>query len=464
MFGPSAVETNEKVDRRIAKQKPDQVCSLIYTSGTTGMPKAAALTHDNLTYVARSAGDVFSLDHTHHGLSYLPLSHIAAQQLDCIAPLTHGYGVDIAPNDALKGTNLKQHIVNTRPSYFLAVPRVWEKFKEVIESKLSSASQFRKILFGVSTYIGLRSVQHLQYIEAKEPSEIGYLDELTTEVSKIALWTFDTLLFSRVKEALGLDICKIAASGAGVLDPKVTDFFAGLNIRIINIYGMSESSGFITYEGKPLPGTEITTGKEGEIFVKGRHVFKEYWNNPEATKETVDDQGFLRTGDLGKLNDQGSLAITGRLKELIKTSGGENIPPIRIEQRLQQELPMISQALVVGDGKNFLTCLFTLKTELDSSGSPTNKLNQEVLELLQKIGSNATTVEGAANDQALHTYMEEGLARANKQADSQAQRVAKFKILPEDFTVANGLMTATLKVRRSEVTKRYVGLIEQMYA
>ena len=470
--------TDAKLDKRIAKQTADKVCALIYTSGTTGMPKAAALTHDNLTWTAARAGDTFSLDEKHWGLSYLPLSHIASQQLDCIAPITYGYGIDIAPNSALKGNNLIKHIVQANPTYFLAVPRVWEKFKEGMDAKLSAAPWHKRALFTAATYLSSRAVTHLQRIDAKATSDLTVFDKVVRKISNVILDFFEKVVFTPVKKAMGLSNCKYAASGAGALEPKVSDFFKSLNIRIIDVYGMSESSGPATIasgknvprgaSGTPLIGTDVIIAEpnaegEGEIRLKGRHIFHEYWNNPKATQETFDEQGYLRTGDLGKIDNDNNLFITGRIKELIKTSGGENIPPVRIEQKLQEMLPELSNAVVIGDKKNYLTCLLTLKTKLGAGDVPTNVLADEVQVKFSQLGSQATTVEEAIACNRVQTYITSSIEKANKQADSQAQNVQKFTLLPEDFTVANGLMTSTLKLRRAEITKRYQIEIEQMY-
>lgn len=461
-----------ELDERIEAQKPGDVCSLIYTSGTTGMPKAAALTHDNLTWTAAAVGEVFKLNASHQSLSYLPLSHIAAQQLDCIVPLIYGSAVNIAPSDALKGTNLKQHILNARPTYFLAVPRVWEKFKEGIEQAISQASSIKQFVFKAFCWLG-RNIQELQ---AK--AQLTALERVQLSIYSTAL-NIMSKCFGSPKALLGLDRCQIAASGAGALSPEVVDFFKGLNIRIIDLFGMSETSGptTISYDratpagscGKPLPGTEIeilnpNENGEGEICMKGRHVMSEYFLNPDATHEAIDERGFLHSGDLGKVDGHGNVFITGRLKELIKTSGGENIPPVRIEQKIKKQLPIVSQAVVIGDKRQFLTCLLTLQTEVDADGAPTDRLAKNVLDQLQLLGSEAKTVQEAANDLKLHVFLIEGIQRANKQADSAAQQVQKIAVLPEDFSVANGTMTATLKLKRPVIAQRHAPVIEALYA
>lgn len=472
--------SEDKVDKRIKKQTPDKPCSLIYTSGTTGNPKGATLTHDNLLWTASTAGRKFGMNPEHRGISYLPFSHIAAQQLDCIVPMLFGHSVDIAPRDALKGTNLRQHIVQARPTYFLAVPRVWEKFKEGIEGLVAKASPLKKMLFRVTTGIAKAIVPDFNALEAKkESSKLSFFEKIRYIFQKCLLSLLETLVFKKVKTAMGLERCQLAASGAGALDHETVRFFHGLNIRIIDLYGMSESSGPATLPGalgqssgscgQALPGSEIAIDKpdengEGEILIRGRHIFQGYWGNEKATREALDSEGFLHSGDRGRLDDQGNLFITGRIKELIKTSGGENIPPAKIEQKIKQELPIVSQAVVIGEGRNFLTCLVTLKTELDKEGNPTDRLAPEVLRTLQSIHSSATTLQQAANDPDVHKFLMQGIQRANQQADSQAQHIQKITVLSKDFSIANGMMTATLKLKRSAVEARYQHEIGEMYS
>lgn len=471
--------TEEKVDKRIKKQTLDKPCSLIYTSGTTGNPKGAILTHDNLLWTASTAGKRFGMNQEHRGLSYLPLSHIAAQQLDCIVPMIYGHSVDIAPRDALKGNNLRQHIVQAHPTYFLAVPRVWEKFKEGIEGLVAKASPLKKMLFRTTTGIAKALVPDFHTLqEKKESSRLSLFERIRYLFEKCILSLLETLVFKKVKAAMGLDQCHLAASGAGALDPEIVRFFQGLNIRIIDLYGMSESSGPATLPGalgqpagscgQALPGSDIRIANpdengEGEILIRGRHIFRGYWGNEKATSEALDSEGFLHSGDKGRLDSQGNLFITGRIKELIKTSGGENIPPARIEQKIKQELPIVSQAVVIGEGRNFLTCLITLKTELDAEGNPTERLTPEVIRTLQSIHSSAKTLQEASKDEAVLKFLMQGIQRANQQADSQAQHIQKITVLPEDFSVANGMMTATLKLKRSVIETRYQNEINEMY-
>jgi long-chain-fatty-acid--CoA ligase ACSBG len=471
--------SDEKLLKRIENQKPNQPCSIVYTSGTTGNPKGATLTHDNLLWAGNMAGKRFSATPDYRGISYLPLSHIAAQQLDCIAPLIFGYSIDIAPKDALKGTNLRQHIVHAQPTYFLAVPRVWEKFQEAITTQLKKASLFKKMVFSATTGIAKTMCPDFHRLsEKKNSSKLSLYERIRYVFEKSILSLLEAIIFKKIKAALGLDHCKMAASGAGALDPATVRFFDGLNIRIVDLYGLSESSGPATLPGpfgqpvgscgKALAESEIKINSpdekgEGEILIKGRNIFQGYWNNVNATKEAIDSEGFFHTGDKGRLDREGNLYITGRIKELIKTSGGENIPPLKIEQKITQEIPIVSQAVVIGDKRNYLTCLLTLKTELDADGNPTDQLSPDVIRTLQSIHSSVTSLRKAADDPEVQKILMKGIQRANQQADSQAQHVQKIKLLPEDFSIANGMLTSTLKLKRSVIEAHYQEQINNMY-
>lgn len=461
---------------RMASQSPDQVCSLIYTSGTTGLPKGAALTHDNLVWTAFVAGHEFSVVDADQGLSYLPLNHIAAQQLDAIVPLTFGFAVNIAPADALKGANLKQHIISTRPTYFLAVPRVWEKFKEGIEAKVALAPPLKKAMFNLATYAARKANGHA--FEGKDFINTT-ARKIQHSIDGVFLAGADKLVLSKLKTALGLNRARITATGAAPFRPDVREFFESLDIRVIDLYGMSESSGPTTLSldsdvpagsvGRALPGTEMMIANPdengvGEIKVRGRHVFKEYWKNPEKTAEALDADGWLCSGDLGRLDKDGNLFITGRLKELIITAGGENIPPVEIENAIQKELPIVSTCVVIGDHRKYLTALATLATEVDSEGKPTNQLTHDVIATLAASGSSATTLEEASQDSKVLSLVMEGIARANKHAHSRAQYVQKVTILPEELSVDQGTLTPTLKIKRGDVAKYFADHIEKMYA
>ncbi|KAG2777347.1 hypothetical protein Pcac1_g12100 [Phytophthora cactorum] len=267
----------------------------------------------------------------------------------------------------------------------------------------------------------------------------------------------------------------IYTSGAAPTSLEVMHFFASLNMPLYELFGQTESTGPLTFSmpnkwklgtvGPPLEGTQARIDPEtGEIQYTGRHVFMGYLHDEEATKKTVDENGWLYSGDIGELDEDGFLSITGRLKELIITSGGENIPPVLIENEIKAELPALSNVMVIGEKRNYLTFLCSLRVEPDTAtGAPTDKLDKVALAVAKEIGSDATTVSDAQSCEKFRQYISDGMARANTRAASRAQQVQKFSIIPRDFSIGGNELTPTMKVKRSVVEKMYMENIEKMY-
>ncbi|GMF38667.1 unnamed protein product [Phytophthora lilii] len=328
------------LDARMDAQLPGHCCSLIYTSGTTGPPKAAMISHDNLTWVTTA------VLHAHpealeakRSISFLPLSHTAAQLLDIHVPLIISSEVYFAGPDALRG-RLLATLQEVRPHYFCGVPRVWEKIMDALKEKLASAPDgLKKSLL---TWAMDKSASYLEQTQyGSSPSGFG-----------LRFWVGDLLVLSKIRYALGLDECTTFLTGAAPTSLEVMRFFSSLNMPLYELYGQTESTGPLTFSmpnkwklgsvGPPLEGTQVRIDlTTGEVQYTGRHVFMGYLNDEVATKKTVDDEGWLYSGDIGELDEDGYLKITGRLKELIITSGGENIPPVLIENEIKAELPAL---------------------------------------------------------------------------------------------------------------------------
>jgi len=289
------------------------------------------------------------------------------------------------------------------------------------------------------------------------------------------------LVFSKVKAALGLDRCRIAISGAAPIMKETLDFFMYFDIQIMEIYGMSESSGPHTLSlpwrfrigevGPDMPGASTRLDNpdaegNGEVCMGGRHVFMGYLNTEEKTRDAIDPQGWLHSGDIGRKDEDKFLRITGRIKELIITAGGENIPPVLIEDVVKEELPCISNAMLIGDKRKFLAILLTFKTQVDSDLQPTSKLSAPALDWCKRIGSTATCLEDIIEkrDDKVLKAIQEGIDRANKRATSRAQCMQKWSILPRDFSVGGGELGPTLKLKRTVVHKMYEKTIDSFYA
>lgn len=278
------------------------------------------------------------------------------------------------------------------------------------------------------------------------------------------------LMFRKLKKALGLDQCEIFAFGAAPMKKKTFNFFKSLNIVIYNNYGLSESSGpaFTNFSsdlatvGKPLPGTQgkilnKDTDGIGEICFRGRHRFMGYWKNDEATKEAIDNFGYLHSGDQGYFNKEGNLIISGRIKELIVTAGGENVAPVPIEDSFKEICKLCSNIIVIGDFRKYLSAFITLKTD------PEGKFLKEVESELKEIGSESTNIIEAINDVKIKQYIEKCLKEVNSRSVSRAQLIQKYKILTHDFSIETGEFTPTLKLKRKFVIQKYAKEVEQMY-
>lgn len=265
---------------------------------------------------------------------------------------------------------------------------------------------------------------------------------------------------------------------------QTLEYFLSLNMFLINTYGMSECSGpetftdprnFLSFDkkyiascGAKIEGTDLMLYEKdkdgnGEICYKGRNRFMGYYKNEEATRETIDSQGFLHSGDIGKLDEKGNLTITGRIKELLITAGGENIPPVLIENEVKKEIPFVSNAMLIGDKKKYLVMLLTLKYNTDKNGLIINEINEQYRPLLKELGSHAKTYEDFVKDKALMGFVQKGIDAANSRATSRAQEIRKWKIIPGDFSVEGGELTPTLKLKRKSAYEKYESLIDVLY-
>jgi len=463
-------DTDDELHQRLRNMAINECCHMVYTSGTTGPPKGVMLSHDNLTMTGQITYDTYDLDQQEGDryVSYLPLSHVAANAVDVFASLKARFAVYFADKDALKGS-LINTLREVRPTYFFAVPRVWEKFEEAMVAIGRKNTGVKKVLVDWAKRVG--SEHNQKILEGNGVTSWRYL-------------VANQLVYSTVKQSLGLDRVKKVASAAAPLSKETTEFFSSLDIRIIEIYGMSETCGpgcgttldhmkFGTI-GRAMDHTEAKINEPGddgvgELCIRGRSVMMGYKDKPEKTLETIDEDGWVRSGDLGKLDKQGFFAVTGRIKELLITSGGENIPPFLIEDNIKNELPnLLSNVFLVGDRRKFLTCLMTLRVEIDPKTEvPTNRLTEEAIEFCRSVGSKAETVDDIAGvdptDNTIQEEIKKALQRANEDATSNAQRVQKFAVIPGDFSVATGELGPTLKIKRHVVLEKHSAIIEGFY-
>lgn len=462
----STDDIDEEYQRRLSTIIANECCSLIFTSGTVGKPKGVMLSHDNLTFDAYAVTCRLEFQFGKEKfVSFLPLSHVAAQISDIFLPLTLAGTVFFADKDALKGT-LVQTLAKARPTLFLGVPRVFEKIQEKMVAIGAQSGALKQMIGTWAKRVTLN--HHLNRMAGIQDGSVQY---------KIA----EKLVINKVKHALGFQNCQYIISGAAPMAPETKKYFLSLGIKVLDVFGMSETSGahclvpenFSSFDtiGTNLWGikTKIANPDEkghGEMCIKGRHVFMGYLNEVEKTVEAFDEDGWMRTGDVGYIDKDENIFITGRIKELIITAGGENIPPVLIENIIKSECSAISNAILVGDKRKFLTVLLTLKTEMNNEGAPTDELAAETLMLLESLDLKYTKLSeilAAGPDQKVMKTLEDAIGRANKSAVSNAQKVQKFAILPHDFSIPTGELGPTMKLKRSDVLNMYSEMIEQFY-
>ncbi|XP_028906638.1 long-chain-fatty-acid--CoA ligase ACSBG2 isoform X1 [Ornithorhynchus anatinus] len=458
------------LDQIIESQKPTQCCMLIYTSGTTGQPKGVMLSQDNITWTSMAATQDFQLGHPPDNqevvVSFLPLSHVAAQMMDVWLPMKVGASTYFAQPDALKGS-LVETLREVRPTCFLGVPRVWEKMEEKMKATGAKSSALKRKVAVWAKEVGLQT--NLKRMNGCTDIPVNF------RLAK-------HLVFKKVKKALGLDRCRLCFSGAAPMTKETIEFFLSLNIPVCELYGMSESTGphsvsrptslKIMSCGKSMLGCKtklhnIDSEETGEVCFWGRHVFMGYLNMEDKTKEVLDAEGWLHSGDLGKLDKNGFLYITGRIKELIITAGGENVPPVPIEDLVKEHLPIISYAMLVGDKAKFLSMLLTLKCQLHPDTSePEDLLTPEAVEYCHKLGSKSTKVSDivGGKDKLVFAAIQKGIDAVNEKAISNAQKIQKWTILEKDFSVSGGELGPTMKLKRPVVVKMYKDQISSFYS
>uniref|UniRef100_T1J7B1 long-chain-fatty-acid--CoA ligase n=1 Tax=Strigamia maritima TaxID=126957 RepID=T1J7B1_STRMM len=460
---------DEILEKRIKGLAINQCCGLIYTSGTTGNPKGVMVSHDSIITMSKTL--VYDVICRKYGktISYLPLSHVAALAADLYVAILTESAVYFAHPDALKG-KLVEDLIQAQPTYFTAVPRVYDKIKEKLQAAEVSLSPMKK-----------------KIIKWARKQIFKYNRQIPRPTSKPIFYASAKALISRkVKTAMGINDVEVFISGGAPISVEVIQFFLSYDIIIVEVYGLSECSGIHIMtmpKHNHVMGSvgNINTIKEfkfkilnptkegvGEILLNGRNIFMGYLGLEEMTKEALEEDNWLHTGDIGYIDTDGFLFITGRIKELIITSGGENIPPVLIEEQIKKILPVLSNCMLIGDKRNYLTILLTLKTEINiSTMEPIDELNPIAIEWCQSVGSSAKRVSEilqSANANVMDG-IQQGINKYNEEfAISRAQKIQKWTILPQDFSINNGTLGPTAKLKRQFVVNKYSCIIESMYA
>ncbi|WP_208722983.1 AMP-dependent synthetase/ligase [Corallococcus llansteffanensis] len=422
---------------------PDGLGTLIYTSGTTGQPKGVALSHRNLAWTAQKLGETMAFRDMEDEkiLSYLPLSHIAEQVVSLHGPLLMGIQVYFADSLDALGRNLQE----VRPTLFFGVPRVWEKFKTKAEEGLAAQPPLKR-----------RLVEWARATALERNTRLLNQERVPTLMeAKYAL--AQRLVFAPLKARIGLDRARVFATSAAPIGRDVLDFFASIDVVLLEAWGMTEVTGPATLNtsecarlgtvGRPMLGVEVRIAEDGEILVKGGNVCLGYHRNPAATQELLED-GWLHTGDVGQLDAEGFLRITGRKKEIIVTSGGKKTSPANIEELLKSVSP-VGHAVVLGDRRNYLVALVTLDADRARRLARERGWPEDV----------ATLVTDARLQQHLH----EAFEREVNPKLSRFETVKRFTVLPGEFSTEGGELTPSMKVRRKVVEEKYAGAIDALY-
>ena len=433
--------SDDEIDRRRNSLSPDTLATLIYTSGTTGKPKGVSLTHGNFLSecgnVVQGASDLF-LKPGGSTLLFLPVAHVFGRMVQ-IGAITAGLHLAHCSDPVGR---LLPDLQSFKPTFVLAVPRIFEKVYNGAEAKAEAAGKGK--IFRKAAEI---AIAYSENLDAKKFNPLLSF--------KRAL--FDKLVFSKIRATLGGAV-EAAISGGAPLGSRLGHFFRGAGVTIYEGYGLTETTAGATLNitghlrvgsvGRPIPGTSIKIAEDGEVLIQGPIVMRGYWQNDQANSEVFEGDRWFKSGDLGRLDENGFLYIVGRKKELIVTAGGKNVAPAVLEDRLRAH-PLISQCMVVGDNKPFIAALITIDPEMIKGWIATNK-------------KDGASIETLRNDPDLIAVIQTAVDEANK-AVSKAESIRKFTILAEDFTIAGGQLTAKLSVKRHVVAQQYASEIDALY-
>jgi long-chain acyl-CoA synthetase len=433
--------SDDEIERRRAALVPNTLATLIYTSGTTGKPKGVSLTHGNFLAecgnVVQGASDLF-LKPGGSTLLFLPVAHVFGRMVQIGAINS---GLHLAHCSDPLG-RLPIDLASFKPTFVLAVPRIFEKIYNGAEARAEAAGKGKIFRKAAETAIA--------YSEAMDKKGISPLLTLKHGL-------FDKLVYSKIRAGMGGRV-EAAISGGAPLGVRLGHFYRGAGVTILEGYGLTETTAGATLNltgahrvgsvGRPIPGTSIKIAEDGEVLIRGGIVMGGYWQNDAANAEAFDSQGWFQTGDLGKLDDEGFLYIVGRKKELIVTAGGKNVAPAVLEDRLRAH-PLVSQCLVVGDNQPFIAALVTIDQD-SLKGWVTNNKKE------------GASMADLANDPDLIAVIQTAVDDANK-AVSKAESIRKFTILTTDFTIAGGHLTQKLSIKRHVVAKEFAKEIEQLF-
>ncbi len=429
-------------DAEIDATKSEDIRMLIYTSGTTGKPKGAMISHSNIIFQINSVYQMIKSEESDEQLCFLPLCHVVERLFSVETQLATGLTVNFAESTETVFENLQE----VSPNVFFAVPRVWEKIYSQIEIMRKEATPIGRWAFDKAIATGRERAKYLLEGESV-PSSVE---------TRYKIW--DTLVLSNLRRMVGMDKLHRGGTGAAPISPDIIEWFWAIGVPLVEGFGQTESSGVATINtvtqnklgtiGVNIPGAETKIGPDQEILVRGPHVFKGYWKQPEKTKETITEDGWLRTGDIGSVDNQGFFKITGRIKDIIITAGGKNITPAEIESALKFST-YISDAVVIGDKRKYLTCLIMIDQE------NVEKFAQDARVPFSNFASLCAAPE-------VVDLIGKEVAKVNKQF-ARVEQIKDFRLIDVLLTAEDDELTPTMKLKRSFVEEKHKNLIDSMY-
>ena len=439
LTGLGADISDEELEKRRTSTTPLDLATLIYTSGTTGRPKGCMITHGNFMFelgvAVEELDELFTVDGA-STLLFLPLAHVFARviQVGCVKKRVRmGHSADI--------TNLVVDLGEFRPTFVLAVPRVFEKVFNTASQRATADGRGKIFDRAAET-----AIAYSRGLDKGRPS-------LAVRAQHAV---FSRLVYGKLRDALG-GRCRYAVSGGAPLGDRLGHFYRGIGLTVLEGYGLTETTAALTVNlpdatkigtvGRPLPGTAVRVADDGELLFRGGQVFAGYWHNEEATSEALERDGWLHTGDVGEVDDEGFVRITGRKKEILVTAGGKNVAPSVLEDRLRAH-PLVSQVMVVGDGQPFIAALVTI--------------DPEAIPVWAESKGKSTRVADLVDDPDLQAEIEAAVEETNK-AVSKAESIRKFTILPDDWTEEGGQLTPSLKLKRNVVMREFRDEVDALY-
>src|SRR3954452_132423 len=425
--------------------EPDDVLTLIYTSGTTGPPKGVQILHRNEMAAGRSFDQIIQFPEGARVVSYLPMAHIAERSCSQYLPIMFGFTTTDCPNPR----EVVGYLPEVKPTWFFLVPRIFEKLKAAVEAGIEAEQdEERKKATKWAIDVGMRKVR-------AEQSGEDVPDELAQEYAKA-----DEMVLSKIRAKLGLDELEAMNVGAAPTPGEVIEWYHALGLPLAELWGMSETCGAgccnrpehikIGTVGPAAPGVEIKLADDGELLMRSDVVMLGYRNQPEKTQEALDDEGWLHTGDIAEVDDDGFVKIVDRKKELIINAAGKNMSPANIESEVKTSSPLIGQAICIGDGRPFNVALITLDPDVAPG-------------FAKQSGIEDTSFEGLASNDKVIAAVQEGIDRANEHL-ARVEQIKKFKILPIDWEPGGDELTPTMKLKRKPIHEKYEAEIEELYA